>query len=104
MPVASWCGGRPPLTVWRLQLAGNRTLVDHVGPGAERAALDVGCGTGELAGHLHGRLGNTVTAIDCSPTGLLPHHFAASCSAGCPTKKPSSTASASFGPPAACSG
>lgn len=46
------------------------TLVDHVGPGVGRAALDVGCGIGELAGHLHGRLGYTVTAIDCSPTAL----------------------------------
>ncbi|MET8331702.1 class I SAM-dependent methyltransferase [Streptomyces sp. NPDC005181] len=47
-----------------------KILAAQVGPGRGRAALDIGCGTGELAGHLSSRLSYTVTAIDCSPTAL----------------------------------
>lgn len=41
----------------------------HLGPGRGRAALDIGCGSGELAWHLQ-HAGYRATGIDLSPTAL----------------------------------
>ncbi|WP_309228176.1 class I SAM-dependent methyltransferase [Streptomyces lunaelactis] len=45
-------------------------LARYLGPGPGRPALDIGCGAGELARHLHERLDYRVTAIDCAPSAL----------------------------------
>ncbi|WP_254709065.1 class I SAM-dependent methyltransferase [Streptomyces lunaelactis] len=45
-------------------------LAHYFGPGRGRPALDIGCGAGELARHLHERLDYRVTAIDCAPTAI----------------------------------
>ncbi|MFD7558855.1 methyltransferase domain-containing protein [Streptomyces sp. NPDC059835] len=47
-----------------------RLLNGHLGPGRGRPALDIGCGDGALARHLHHRLGYRATGIDCSPSAL----------------------------------
>lgn len=48
----------------------NRLLEDHLGPGRERPALDIGCGDGSLARRL-ARLGYRTTGIDCSPSAVV---------------------------------
>ncbi|MFE2426935.1 class I SAM-dependent methyltransferase [Streptomyces sp. NPDC059373] len=61
-----WADGRRyrPLT------GPETTLLDqHLGPGDQRLALDLGCGSGALARHLH-HLGYRTTAVDCSPAAL----------------------------------
>ena len=50
--------------------AETRLLADHLGPGHERPALDVGCGDGALARHLHHELGYRATGIDCAPSAI----------------------------------
>ena len=44
-------------------------LAGHLGPGAGRRALDLGCGTGEYAAALHG-LGFTTTGADFSKVAV----------------------------------
>ncbi|GAA1878579.1 class I SAM-dependent methyltransferase [Streptantibioticus ferralitis] len=62
-----WQEGRRyrPLDPWE-----EETLAHQAGLGRGRPALDVGCGEGALAWHLHRSLGYQVTALDCSPTAL----------------------------------
>lgn len=45
-------------------------LAENLGPGRGRPALDVGCGDGSLARHLHDRLGYRTTGIDCAPSAI----------------------------------
>lgn len=45
-------------------------LAAHLGPGGGRPALDVGCGDGSLARHLHHQLGYRATGIDCAPSAI----------------------------------
>ncbi|MFJ3876808.1 class I SAM-dependent methyltransferase [Streptomyces sp. NPDC090077] len=45
-------------------------LTECLGPGRGRPALDIGCGDGGPARHLHHRLGYRVTGIDCAPSAL----------------------------------
>ncbi|KUO09980.1 class I SAM-dependent methyltransferase [Streptomyces sp. DSM 15324] len=47
----------------------NRLLEDHLGPGCDRPALDIGCGDGSLARGL-AELGYRATGIDCSPSAI----------------------------------
>ncbi|MFP1629859.1 class I SAM-dependent methyltransferase [Streptomyces sp. 5K101] len=47
----------------------NRLLEDHLGPGRDRPALDIGCGDGSLARRL-ADLGYRTTGIDCSPSAI----------------------------------
>ncbi|MDG9720455.1 class I SAM-dependent methyltransferase [Streptomyces sp. DH24] len=47
-----------------------RLLAGHLGPGHGRPALDVGCGDGALARHLHHQLGYRTTGIDCAPSAV----------------------------------
>ncbi|MFJ6793736.1 methyltransferase [Streptomyces sp. NPDC091268] len=66
---------------WELLWAGGRRygqpdgpethLMDgHLGAGHGRPALDIGCGDGALARHLHHALGYRTTGIDFSPSAL----------------------------------
>ncbi|MEU1477170.1 class I SAM-dependent methyltransferase [Streptomyces sp. NPDC005760] len=43
-------------------------LAKHLGPGRARPALDVGCGDGAFARHLHHHLDYRATGIDCAPS------------------------------------
>lgn len=54
------------------QITGPEThlLAEHLGPGRGRPALDVGCGDGSLARHLHHQLGYRTTGIDCAPSAI----------------------------------
>jgi ubiquinone/menaquinone biosynthesis C-methylase UbiE len=45
-------------------------LAEHLGPGRARPALDVGCGDGALARHLHHHLDYRATGIDCAPSAV----------------------------------
>ncbi|MCX5173853.1 MULTISPECIES: class I SAM-dependent methyltransferase [Streptomyces] len=45
-------------------------LAEHLGPGHSRPALDIGCGDGLLARHLHDPLGYRSTGIDCAPSAI----------------------------------
>ncbi|MGC9544851.1 class I SAM-dependent methyltransferase [Streptomyces sp. UG1] len=45
-------------------------LADHLGPGRGRPALDVGCGDGALARHLHHQLGYQTIGVDCAPSAI----------------------------------
>ncbi|MFD7013997.1 class I SAM-dependent methyltransferase [Streptomyces sp. NPDC059928] len=47
-----------------------RLLAQHLGPGHGRPALDIGCGAGDLARHLHHQLGYRTTGIDCAPSAI----------------------------------
>lgn len=62
-----WAGGHR----YR-QLSGSERLLmdEHLGPGCGRPALDVGCGDGALARHLHHELGYRTTGIDFSPSAV----------------------------------
>ncbi|GLW47144.1 hypothetical protein Stsp02_28060 [Streptomyces sp. NBRC 14336] len=62
-----WAGGR---RYRRMTDAESALLAEHLGPGHGRPALDIGCGDGELARHLHHLLGYRTTGIDCSPSAL----------------------------------
>ncbi|QES52114.1 class I SAM-dependent methyltransferase [Streptomyces venezuelae] len=42
----------------------------HLGPGHGRPALDIGCGAGTVARHLHHELGYRTTGVDCSPSAI----------------------------------
>ncbi|MFF1767803.1 class I SAM-dependent methyltransferase [Streptomyces sp. NPDC058249] len=69
-----WAGGRR----YR-QLDGPETqlMAEHLGPGRGRPALDLGCGDGTLARHLHHELGYRTTGIDISPSAVAlaaAHH------------------------------
>ncbi|MFZ3467638.1 class I SAM-dependent methyltransferase [Streptomyces sp. 4.24] len=55
-----------------------RLLEQHLGQGRGRPALDIGCGDGALARHLHHGLGYRTTGIDCSRSAVaLAAHGAA---------------------------
>ncbi|MFD4688987.1 class I SAM-dependent methyltransferase [Streptomyces sp. NPDC058463] len=62
-----WAGGHR----YR-QLDGPEALLmdEHLGPGCGRPALDIGCGDGALARHLHHELGYRTTGIDISPSAV----------------------------------
>ncbi|WP_331753362.1 class I SAM-dependent methyltransferase (plasmid) [Streptomyces sp. NBC_00637] len=62
-----WAAGRRyrQITDTEVQL-----LAEHLGPGQGRPALDVGCGDGSLARHLHDHLGYRTTGIDCAPSAI----------------------------------
>ncbi|MGW0392884.1 class I SAM-dependent methyltransferase [Streptomyces sp. NPDC003042] len=64
---ARWSGGRryrhPHGTEARL-------MDEHLGAGRGRPALDIGCGDGSLARHLHHELGYRTTGIDISPSAV----------------------------------
>ncbi|SBT92740.1 Methyltransferase domain-containing protein [Streptomyces sp. DI166] len=62
-----WAGGR---RYRRMTDTESALLAEHLGPGHGRPALDIGCGDGELARHLHHVLGYRTTGIDCSPSAL----------------------------------
>ncbi|MFE6039943.1 class I SAM-dependent methyltransferase [Streptomyces sp. NPDC056452] len=47
-----------------------RLMDEHLGPGCGRPALDIGCGDGALARHLHHELGYRTTGIDFSPSAV----------------------------------
>ncbi|CAM5617706.1 class I SAM-dependent methyltransferase [Streptomyces avidinii] len=47
-----------------------RLLDEHLGPGRGRPALDIGCGDGALARHLHHRMGYRAIGIEWSPDAL----------------------------------
>ncbi|MFJ3673355.1 class I SAM-dependent methyltransferase [Streptomyces sp. NPDC090106] len=47
-----------------------RLLAEHLDPGHGQPALDIGCGDGSLARHLHNRLGYRTTGIDCAPSAI----------------------------------
>ncbi|WP_408994753.1 class I SAM-dependent methyltransferase [Streptomyces sp. 1268] len=53
----------------QLDDAENRLLENHLGPGRDRPALDIGCGDGSLTRHL-AQLGYRTTGIDCSPSAV----------------------------------
>ncbi|MFE3518501.1 class I SAM-dependent methyltransferase [Streptomyces sp. NPDC059166] len=46
-------------------------LAEHLGPGHGRPALDIGCGDGALARHLHHRMGYRATGVDCAPSAVV---------------------------------
>ncbi|WP_328876049.1 class I SAM-dependent methyltransferase [Streptomyces sp. NBC_00287] len=50
--------------------AETRLLAEHLDPGRGRPALDIGTGAGDLARHLHHRLGYHTTGIDCAPSAI----------------------------------
>jgi ubiquinone/menaquinone biosynthesis C-methylase UbiE len=62
-----WASGRRyrQITDTEIQL-----LAEHLGPGHARPALDIGCGDGSLARHLHHHLGYQTTGIDCAPSAV----------------------------------
>lgn len=62
-----WAEGR-----WYRQLddAETRLMAGRLGPGRGRPALDIGCGDGSLARHLHHGLGYRTTGVDCAPSAL----------------------------------
>ena len=62
-----WASGR---RYRRITGAETQLLADHLGRGRSRPALDVGCGDGLLARHLHDRLGYRSTGIDCAPSAV----------------------------------
>lgn len=61
-------GRRPPVSAVGGAEAG--FLAESLGRGRGRTALDIGCGDGGLARHLHHRLGYRVTGVDCAPSAL----------------------------------
>ncbi|MFD7853414.1 class I SAM-dependent methyltransferase [Streptomyces microflavus] len=61
-----WAQGR---RYRQLDDAENRLLEDHLGPGRDRPALDIGCGDGSLTRRL-AQLGYRTTGIDCSPSAI----------------------------------
>ncbi|MGW2689802.1 class I SAM-dependent methyltransferase [Streptomyces sp. NPDC001414] len=62
-----WAGGRRYRPLDRLEY---RLMDEHLGPGRGRPALDIGCGDGALARHLHHELGYRTTGIDISPSAV----------------------------------
>ncbi|MEU0110610.1 class I SAM-dependent methyltransferase [Streptomyces sp. NPDC006251] len=64
---ALWAGGR---RYRQITDAETQLLAEHLGPGQGRPALDVGCGDGSLARHLHHQLGYRTTGIDCAPSAV----------------------------------
>ncbi|MEU3661360.1 class I SAM-dependent methyltransferase [Streptomyces sp. NPDC032940] len=62
----AWRRGRRYRTI---DDAESEAMRRHLGAGRGRPALDIGCGDGELTGHLD-RLGYRATGIDCSPTAV----------------------------------
>ncbi|MFC6066997.1 class I SAM-dependent methyltransferase [Streptomyces ochraceiscleroticus] len=62
-----WAEGR---RYRQLNDAETQLLDEHLGPGCARPALDIGCGDGALARHLHRELGYRTTGVDCSPSAI----------------------------------
>ncbi|MFE7028862.1 class I SAM-dependent methyltransferase [Streptomyces sp. NPDC057621] len=62
-----WAGGR---RYRQLDGTENRLMDECLGPGHGRPALDIGCGDGTLARHLHHKLGYRTTGIDISPSAV----------------------------------
>ncbi|MFB7781409.1 class I SAM-dependent methyltransferase [Streptomyces vinaceus] len=62
-----WSGGR---RYRHLDGAEARLMDERLGAGRGRPALDIGCGDGSLARHLHHELGYRTTGIDISPTAV----------------------------------
>jgi ubiquinone/menaquinone biosynthesis C-methylase UbiE len=62
-----WSSGRRYLG---LSEAETGLLSEQLGAGRGRAALDIGCGDGALARHLHHQLGYRTTGIDCAPSAV----------------------------------
>ncbi|MER6516701.1 class I SAM-dependent methyltransferase [Streptomyces sp. NPDC001553] len=64
---ALWGGGR---RYRHLDGAEARLMDERLGAGRGRRALDIGCGDGSLARHLHHERGYRTTGIDISPTAV----------------------------------
>ncbi|WP_435975573.1 class I SAM-dependent methyltransferase [Streptomyces sp. Qhu_M48] len=47
-----------------------RLMSEYLGPGQARPALDIGCGSGALARHLHHEFGYRATGVDCAPSAI----------------------------------
>ncbi|WP_327740484.1 class I SAM-dependent methyltransferase (plasmid) [Streptomyces nojiriensis] len=62
-----WAGGR---RYRQLDVPETQLMDEHLGPGRGRPALDIGCGDGALARHLHHELGYRTTGIDISPSAI----------------------------------
>ncbi|GGM18042.1 hypothetical protein GCM10010129_72810 [Streptomyces fumigatiscleroticus] len=62
-----WAAGRRYRQLSDAEIA---LLAGHLSPGRGRPALDIGCGDGGLARHLHHRLGYHTTGIDSAPTAI----------------------------------
>jgi len=62
-----WASGR---RYRQLDVPEVRLMDEYLGPGRGRPALDVGCGDGALARHLHHELGYRTTGIDISPSAI----------------------------------
>ncbi|TLS44385.1 class I SAM-dependent methyltransferase [Streptomyces montanus] len=62
-----WASGRSYLRITDTE---TQLLAEHLGPGHGRPALDLGCGDGALARHLHNHLGYRTTGIDCAPSAI----------------------------------
>ncbi|MGW9452922.1 class I SAM-dependent methyltransferase [Streptomyces sp. NPDC055632] len=62
-----WAGGRRYREVCAAE---KRLMAEHLDLGGNRPALDIGCGDGALARHLHHEFGYRTTGIDCSPSAV----------------------------------
>ncbi|MFY4721517.1 class I SAM-dependent methyltransferase [Streptomyces sp. LaBMicrA B280] len=64
-----WAGGR---RYRQFDGPEQRLMDEYLGPSRGRPALDLGCGDGALARHLHHELGYRTTGIDISPSAVAP--------------------------------
>ncbi|MCX5232372.1 methyltransferase domain-containing protein [Streptomyces sp. NBC_00233] len=62
-----WADGR---RYRRPDEAEKQLMAEHLGPGRNRPALDIGSGDGAPARHLHHELGYRTTGIDCAPSAI----------------------------------